>query len=194
LHATLISQMNCSKPETESSDRRLGGDPPTSAMTRIYHRFLDFLGLLCGLLVLALMLGVSVDVLVRSVRGRPILWMFEVTEYVLLYIPCLGMAWLAREYGHVAITSFVGKLPAKPRLLLAVATMLFCAFVCLVVAYWGVWATYNSVARRSVAGMMLRIPEYALLWVVPFGFGLAAIEFLRLAVTGPIPPAEAGRH
>lgn len=163
-------------------------------MARIYHKFLDALGLLCGLLVLALVVGVTIDVIVRSVTGRPILWMFELTEYVLLYIPCLGMAWLAREYGHVAITSFVGRLPAKPRLLMAVATTLFCALICFVVAYWGFMSTYQSIDRGTVAGMMLRLPEFVLLWVIPFGFGLTAFEFLRLALMGPVPPEEAGMH
>lgn len=163
-------------------------------MTHIYHRFLDLLGVLCGVLVLALMVGVTSDVMVRTTTGRPILWMFEVTEYVLLYIPCLGMAWLAREYGHVAITSFVGKLSVAPRFVVAVASTLFCAAICVTVAYWGIWATYHSVARNAVAGTMLQIPEYFLLWIIPFGFSLAAVEFLRLAVTGPVPPDEAGQH
>jgi hypothetical protein len=41
---------------------------------------------------------------------------------------------------------------------------------------------------------MLRTPEYLLLWVIPFGFGLTAIEFIRLAVISPIAPDEAGQH
>lgn len=155
-------------------------------MNRLYHGLLDLLGALCGLLILALMVGVSVDVAVRSITGRPILWMFEVTEYVLLYIPCLGLAWLARDYGHVAITTFVAKLPTAPRRVIAITSMIFCAGVCSVVAYWGILATQISIGRGAVAGMMLRIPEYLLLWVIPFGFGLAAIEFVRLAATAPI--------
>jgi TRAP-type C4-dicarboxylate transport system permease small subunit len=163
-------------------------------LSRLYHGLLDFLGALCGLLILSLMVGVSLDVAVRSITGRPIMWMFEVTEYVLLYIPCLGMAWLAREYGHVAITSFVSKLPSAPRKLVATSSMLFCASVSAVVAYWGVWATQVSIGRGAIAGMMLRMPEYILLWVIPFGFGLAALEFLRLAATDPSGPDEAGPH
>lgn len=163
-------------------------------MMRLYHGLLDLLGVLCGVLILALMVGVSLDVVVRSITGRPILWMFEVTEYTLLYIPCLGMAWLSREYGHVAITSFVGKLPARPRRVIATISMLFCAGASGVVAYWGFWATQISMARGAVSGMMLRVPEYVLFWVIPFGFGLAAIEFVRLAVTDPIAPDDAGQH
>jgi C4-dicarboxylate transporter, DctQ subunit len=163
-------------------------------MTKLYHGLLDLLGALCGFLILALMVGVSLDVGIRFITGRPVLWMFEVTEYVLLYVPCLGMAWLAREYGHVAISSFVGQLPAAPRRVIAIASLLFCAGASGVVAYWGIWATLFSIGRGAVTGMMLRMPEFVLLWVIPFGFGLAAIEFVRLAATEPIGPDEVGKH
>lgn len=163
-------------------------------MASLYHRLLDVLGALCGLLIIALMLGVTADVAVRSVTGRPILWMFEVTEYVLLYIPCLGMAWLARDHGHVAITSFVERFPASLRRALATATPCFCAAVCLIVAYWGVRATLASLGRGAVTGMMLQVPEYLLLAIIPFGFGLAAVEFVRLALAGPVTSGETAHH
>ena len=157
-------------------------------MTRLYHRLLDLTGLVCGLLIVALMLGVSADVAVRSFTGRPILWMFEITEYTLLFIPCIGMAWLAREHGHVAITSFVSGLPGRPRRALAVATLLLCAVACMLVAGWAGVVLRDSLARGTVVGTMLRIPEWRVFWVVPFGFGLAAIEFTRLALVNPVPP------
>jgi TRAP-type C4-dicarboxylate transport system permease small subunit len=163
-------------------------------MMRLYHRLLDLNGLICGLLILALMLGVAADVAVRSVTGRPILWMFEITEYTLLFIPCIGMAWLAREHGHVAITSFVRGLPDRPRRALAVATLLLCATACLLVAGWAGYVLSQSLARGTVVGMMLQIPEWRVFWVVPFGFGLAAIEFARLAIFEPVPPDMAPEH
>lgn len=163
-------------------------------MSRLYHRLLDLTGYACGLLILALMVGVCADVAVRNITGRPILWMFEITEYTLLFIPCLGMAWLAREHGHVAITSFVGILPEAPRRVLAVVLLVLCAAVCAVVAWWAGVVLRQSLARGTVVGMMLRIPEWRVFWVVPFGFGLAAVEFLRLALVDPVPPASAPEH
>lgn len=163
-------------------------------MARIYHRLLDLTGLVCGLLIIALMLGVSADVAVRSFTGRPILWMFEITEYTLLFIPCIGMAWLAREHGHVAITSFVSGMPAGLRRALAVSTLLLCAAVCALVAAWSGVVLRQSLARGTAVGMMLRIPEWRVFWVLPFGFGLAAIEFVRLASVNPVPPETAPDH
>ena len=149
---------------------------------RLYHRLLDGLGFLAGALILCLMLGVSVDVLARYALGRPVIWMFEVTEYALVYIPCLGLAWLARDRGHVAITSFAEALPRGPARALSVATLAACACVCALIAGWGAVTVAERIARGTVLMQMLAIPEYLILWVIPFGFGLGAIEFARLAV------------
>jgi len=157
-------------------------------MRRLYHGLLDATGLVAGLLILGLMLGVVADVAVRSTTGRPILWMFEITQYALLYIPCLGMAWLAREHGHVAITSFVGLASDRVQRGIIVAGLLLCACVCAFIAWWGGVVTHRSIMRGTIAGMMLRIPEYLTLWIIPFGFGLAALEFLRLALFDPMRP------
>lgn len=159
-------------------------------MTYIYHRFLDLTGLLAGLLILALMLGIVTDVAVRSITGRPLLWMFELTQYVLLYIPCIGMAWLAREHGHVTITSFVTQLGLRSQTFLAIAGLMLCAAVCAFIAWWSGIVTYRSILRGTVTGMILRIPEYLTLWIIPFGFGLAAVEFFRLAIFDPFRPDE----
>lgn len=154
---------------------------------RAYHRFLDALAAVSGLLILAAMLGVSADVIARYTIGRPIIWMFEMTEYALLYIPCFGMAWLAREHGHVAITSFVEKFSPGLRKVIAIATMLGCAAICAIIAYWGGVLTLDRFMRGTVAAQIVRVPEYLILWVIPFGFGVAAIEFLRLAWVSPVP-------
>jgi TRAP-type C4-dicarboxylate transport system permease small subunit len=149
---------------------------------RLYHRLLDALGFLAGALILCLMVGVSVDVLARYAFGRPVIWMFEVTEYALVYIPCLGLAWLARDRGHVAITSFAEALPPGPARALSVVTLAACAGVCAVIAGWGAVTVLERIERGTVLMQMLAIPEYLILWVIPFGFGLGAVEFARLAI------------
>lgn len=164
-------------------------------MQRLYHGFLDLTGLIAGLMIVGVMLGVVADVAVRYSTGRPILWMFEVTQYGLLYTPCIAMAWLAREHGHVAITSFVGLAGERTRRIIIIAGLLLCAIVCAFIAVWGGIVTHRSILRGTITGMMLRVPEYLTLWIIPFGFGLAAIEFVRLAVFDPIrPDADLPEH
>jgi TRAP-type C4-dicarboxylate transport system permease small subunit len=159
-----------------SSDRR--GRP----FSTFYEAFLDATSFVCAAIILAIMVGVAVDVASRYFFGRPFAWMFELTEYALLYIPCLGMGWLARERGHVAIDTFVSKMPEFMRRRLFLVTNAGCIAVCGIIAFWGAIVVLDRYRRGTVIDQMLTIPEYLILWVIPFGFALAAIEFTRLFV------------
>ena len=71
-----------------------------------YDRFLGLLAAVVGLMVLASMVFVVVDVLLRYFFDAPIGWVIEVCEYFLLFTPFLGMAWLVRQAeGHIRMTS-----------------------------------------------------------------------------------------
>jgi TRAP-type C4-dicarboxylate transport system permease small subunit len=154
-------------------------------LVRFYENFLDVTSFVCAATILAIMIGVAVDVGLRYVLGRPLAWMFELTEYALLYIPCLGMGWLAREQGHVAIDTFVSKMPEFMRRGLFFVTNAGCIAVCGVIAFWGAIVVIDRYRRGTVIDQMLTIPEYLILWVIPFGFALATIEFTRLFVRQP---------
>jgi C4-dicarboxylate transporter DctQ subunit len=149
-------------------------------LLRAYDGLLDALSVICAGLILAMMLGVALDVTSRYFFGSPIAWMFEVTEYALLYVPCLGMGWLARERGHVAINSFVLMLPQSAQRVMFVVTTAVTAAVCALIAYWGAIVTLDRFSRATVVDQMIRTPEYVIVWVIPFGFALAAIAFTRI--------------
>jgi len=158
----------------------------------IYHRLLDMLGAVAAALVFLVMVGISVDVFIRYVTGSSIVWMFEVSEYSLLYIPCLGMAWLARENGHIAITTFVDKCPPETRRRLSRLTTAACVLVCGIIAYWGGVVFLERLRRGAVSIQAIEVPDVLIYWVIPFGFGLAAIEFLRQLFGSPY--AAAGQY
>lgn len=149
-------------------------------VVRFYDRALDALSVFCAAIILAVMIGVTANVCSRYFLGRSLVWVFEVTEYALLYIPCLGMAWLARERGHVAIDTFVSMLPGFIRRKVFLVTTAACGASCGVIAFWGIIVVVDRYRLGTIIDQMVRTPEYLVLWVIPFGFGLATIEFTRL--------------
>src|SRR5690625_2297562 len=80
-------------------------------LSKIYHHTLNVLAIISALLIVLIMLGVAVDVFVWYLFNITIVWVCDLSQYALLYIPCLAMAWLARDRGHIAITTFIEKLP-----------------------------------------------------------------------------------
>lgn len=155
-------------------------------LSRIYHRVLDLMAAAAALLIVFIMFAISADVFSRYLTGKSLIWVFELSEYALLYIPCLGMAWLARERGHIAITTFIEKMPAHHLRGVQFATTAACAAVCAVIAYWGWVVLADKVARQSIAVQAIEIYEYWIYWSIPVGFTLTAIEFSRQLAFGQL--------
>ncbi len=99
---------------------------------------------LAGVLLVFVMVSVSADVAGRYVFGRPIGWVVEFTEYILLYIPFLAMAWLVREGGHVRIDVVLQALGPGTRSLVNAATSLAAALTCGVAAYWAALTAWDN--------------------------------------------------
>ena len=148
----------------------------------IYDALVTALAAVAGLLLVLATLSVVVDVCARYFLNQSFAWVFELTEYVLLYVPCLGMAWLARERGHISIDIVTSKLSHATRARLFAATSLIVAAICAFISYWGFVVTWDFYARGIVSENVLSIPRWIILVCIPIGFGLTAIEFIRLAV------------
>lgn len=156
-------------------------EPGYPLWLRLYVRLLDAMAIIAAAMVVFSMLTVTGDVLLRFFFARGILWSFEVTEFLLLYIPMLAMPWLARRKGHVQIDlllTWVG--PRHARWLNAASYVAVC-LLCLLMVRWSVLATLNSYSRGIVNAGLVAWPRWALLAVMPPAFLLTAIEFARLA-------------
>jgi TRAP-type C4-dicarboxylate transport system permease small subunit len=146
-----------------------------------YDRVLDAMAALAGVLLIFVMVSVSADVAGRYVFGRPIGWVVEFTEYNLLYIPFLAMAWLVREGGHVRIDVVLQAVGPGTRSLVNAGTSLAAALTCGIAAYWAVATTWDNYARDVLTVGIYPIPKFIPLAVIALGLSMSFIEFLRQA-------------
>ena len=151
-------------------------------MTAIYDRVLRAFAVIAGLLLVFSMLLVTFDVIGRYFFAAPIPWAFEITEYILLYIPFLGMAWLVRRAeGHVRIDVVLQAFGSRSQARLNFWTALLVAATCFAVAYYGIISTWGHFERGVMTNKVYQIPKFLLIMVIPAGFALTAIEFIRKA-------------
>jgi TRAP-type C4-dicarboxylate transport system permease small subunit len=125
---------------------------------------------------------VPLDVASRYFLGAPITWVYEVTEYILLMVPCLAMAWLARHNGHVVIDVATSRLGERSRARLASATRFAVAATCGFVAWFGAAVTLASFRADAVIENVLQTPQWMIYICIPLGFALTALEFARQGV------------
>ena len=152
-----------------------------SPLVRAYDALISAFAVLAGLMILAAAAIVCADVLLRAVSQHSLPWAFEVTEFLLVYIPLLTFPWLARRQQHVVIDVFTNMLPTRVAHVLRILVLIVAAGTCVWVAYWGALATLTAYERNVINAGLVAFPRWALLISIPVGFGLAAIEFLRLA-------------
>lgn len=147
----------------------------------VFSRIEDILAVVGALIIISALLAVSADVLSRFFLNRPIGWVFEVTEFAMLYVPMLGAAYLLRTNGHVNIDIVLDHSSSRMKSLLNMITSVLGAIICMVVAYWGVVTSWNNYQRGVLTSGIVVIPKYILLGIIPIGFSSLMIEFVRKA-------------
>lgn len=151
-------------------------------MNRALDRLEDALASIAAAMIAFTVLFVPLDVASRYFLGSPITWVYEVTEYILLMVPCLAMAWLARQNGHVVIDVVTSHLGERARARLSATTRVLVAATCALVAWWGAAVTFASFRANAVIENVLQTPQWMIYVCIPLGFALTAIEFARQGV------------
>lgn len=150
-------------------------------MNRLLNIVGDCLAVLAGLLILAVIVGVTLDVAGRYLLGRPIGWMFEAVQYALVATLFLGSPWVTRCNGHVAVDLLIQGLPRKIGRILQTAAFAMSSAVCMVLTYWAAVVVLDDFQRNVLTTGIYPIPRAYILAVICLGLALTAIEFLRLA-------------
>jgi TRAP-type C4-dicarboxylate transport system permease small subunit len=148
-------------------------------LTAIFDTTVDIASTLGGVLLIFLMLVTCVDVLLRYFLGRPMIWVVEISEIILLYITFLGSAWLLRKEGHVKIEMFSSRLRPKTRAWLDIIISAIGAISCLVVVWYGVQITWDFAHRGIVTPGALELNRAWAIAIIPLGSLLLAVQFLK---------------
>jgi C4-dicarboxylate transporter DctQ subunit len=160
---------------------------------RLYDRLISGLAVLAGLMVAGVFILIVVDVSMRTAGLRPPMFSSAVSEYALLYMTMFAAPWLVRERGHIRIDSFVGYMPAALRHWLERAILVLCILLCLVAVFYSSRFAIEFWQRGTIDIRSIEIPRTYLFLPMILGFGLSAVEFLRILIRGePLSGAAKG--
>jgi C4-dicarboxylate transporter, DctQ subunit len=143
--------------------------------------FIDTLAYLSGAILCFIMVAVTTDVSSRKLLGAPIQWVDDMSGYLLLFTGFLGSAWLLKKEGHVSVDVVIQRLKPTTQAWLHMIISVTVAVMCLVMTYTGVRTTLSVYRRGVFTVAFLEVHLYLLVWVIPLGFALLVIQFLRRA-------------
>lgn len=157
-------------------------------MVRIYDGILNALAFVAAALLLAITVGIGLDVAARYLFDRPIGWMSEFVQHSMLLILFLSIGWLTRERGHVAVEILLDAVPRRYRrgmeIFATLASGAISGFLCI----WAAISTWDNHVRDVVTDGIYPIPREWLIAMVALGFFFTTIEFFRSAASMIVNP------
>lgn len=125
------------------------------------------------------MFFIFADVTLKYLINRPITWVFEATEYSLLYITFLGTAWLLKKDGHVKLDIVLNALQPRARTVLNIITSILLAIVCLLLTWYGTESTIDHFQRGVTSVKYYETPLFAYLIIIPIAGFLLFIQSIK---------------
>lgn len=145
---------------------------------------------IAAIVLAAVLIIVSYEIVLRSVFGLSNLWTDELSRVLLIVMTYVSAIGLTRDGAHVRIELFVDWLPAPARAVLERVSDLFC----LVFSLTATWLGYLYVKESALFGFAfahsnLPFPVWVPQLVIPVGFAAISLRLiLRLAGIRPEKP------
>ena len=136
----------------------------------------------------AIFLSYNIEVVLRYAFNSPTRWSAEFVSYFLLIASFAALPRLTRDGGHVAVTVILENLPLRAQGAVAVAISLLGALICAALAWIAAEETLRQVSRDVRMMAAVPIPKAAVSGWMVWGLGLAAVQFLRLALSRDLGP------
>jgi TRAP-type C4-dicarboxylate transport system permease small subunit len=140
--------------------------------------FYYVLAAIAALTLLAMVVVVSGDILLRNIPRTGVSWANEISEYALYLITLFAAPWLLHRGQHVRLDLVLVLVPPRIAWLMELAGDLAGFIVCVVLVRYGLAVTLDSWRIGSITIKNLVFPEWWLLAPLPVIFLLLALEFV----------------
>lgn len=123
---------------------------------------------IAGFCMVAVMLLVVTNILLRAVFNRPILGTYEYVTFLTAVTIGLALAHCAVQNGHIAVSFVIEKLPGKIQAAVDVV-MNIIALLFWSLCAWQVGKYANTLAVSGVVSPTTQMPFYPFIYLVAFG-------------------------
>jgi TRAP-type transport system small permease protein len=135
-------------------------------LSAAFGRLIDALAVVAALTLLAMVVTVTADIVLRNLTRGGLLWANEVSEYALYGMTLLTAPWLLRRGQHIRLDLVLVLLPARVAWLVEAVADVVGFLVCLALVRYGAGMAYDSFRIGAITAPL------------PLCFALVAIEFV----------------
>jgi C4-dicarboxylate transporter DctQ subunit len=153
-------------------------------MTKVLDRIFEFLAVVISLILIFMTLTIGYAIFARAVGLPGPLWIVQFNEYAMLYATFLGGAWLLSKGKHVSIELVVSRFSPRTQRIFDLIHSLLGIGVCGILCWYGTLTTIENFQRKVIHVQAVDVPMAYLLFVIPLGFFLLVLQFVRNFVVG----------
>ena len=150
-----------------------------SAADKIFDDVIKYLSYLAAAMLVLMSLSISLDVVLRYTINYPIKWVFEATEYALLFITFLAATWVLQKDEHVKLDLALNAMGERLRTGINAFTSILMALVCLVLTWSSTKYTIYLFQHDVTIIKYYTIPQFVIYFIIPVGFFLLFIQSLK---------------
>ncbi len=148
---------------------------------RILKRIVTWAGMASTTLLGVMMMLTVADVVLRYIFNRPIMGSMELTEYLMVCVGTLGLAWCALEGAHIKVELIVSRFPQRLQKFVDSFNYVLLIGVSGVIASQ-TFVRAGTVRRLHVASAMLDVPQHPFVLVTTFSYLLLFLTAIMLLV------------
>jgi TRAP-type C4-dicarboxylate transport system permease small subunit len=145
----------------------------------VFDKFIEFLALLGGILVLYITLATVYTIFTRYLKLNPPIWTMQFNEYCLLWLAMLGTTWLLKKDRHTKIDIVITHLNPIGQGVLFIFTSILGGLACLVVVWFSAENLTLLIQRGIIDVNSIDVPKFLPYSIIPPAYFLLTIQFFR---------------
>lgn len=155
---------------------------PTNFFTRIgkiFDRINIIMVIICAILLVVLTLIVGADITLRYLFYKPLGWVKEASEYILVGLGFLAAAWILQDESHVKMDLVLTRVSPRVQTMMNIITSVISSIVVLIITWFSLRVTIEFYQTKIVTPTVLEPPKWVLMIPLIVGCFLLAIQFIR---------------
>jgi TRAP-type C4-dicarboxylate transport system permease small subunit len=152
-----------------------------SAAERRIDQISEIFGVVAVVVLVCMMMLTVCDVCLRYFFNRPIMASAEVTEYMMVMVGFLGLAWCAVKGMHIKVQLIVGRFSERAQGIVDTINHIIVVGLCVIIA----WRSFSeSLVAREMgrASEITGTPHYPFYLIVVLGYILLLLIMIPLLV------------
>lgn len=150
-----------------------------TVLGKLLDRINTLMIIIAAFLLIALTLIVGADITLRYGFSRPLGWVKETSEYILVFLGFLVAAWILKDDGHVKMDLVLSRLGPRGQAMMSIVTSAISTLVVLIVSWYSLKVTVDFYRTKLLTPSVLELPKWIFILPMFVGSLLLGAQFLR---------------